>query len=249
MSPSRRRLGYLIWGIAGLVIAVPEITAAFDHGALPFTTISEMTGHLEFLWNPTELLVIAIIVFALFSSIRFPPATTTGEKETPAPGDHAAALQPERTPGGRLTLPGAAPPLTPAEFDRGQAPRWFIVAAIVSSIAVALATLAAIKWWDDDRHFQPAYVLYGLIGLLWLVIPSLVAFLAVKDPPFPTMFRTVANLEDWLQTRDWTAGSRPLGPLLAWLVSFVILWGLVVLLLHITLYPFPNITHILNPDG
>jgi hypothetical protein len=206
-------------------------------------------GHLEFLWNPTELLVIAAIVFALFSSIRFPPATSAVEEEMPASEEQANPLQPERTPGGRLTLPGAAPPVTPAEFDQGSAPRWFLVAAFISSAGVVLATLAAITWWDDERHFHPAYVLYGLLALLWLVIPSLIAFLAVKDPPFPTLFRTAANLEDWLRTRGWKLGQRPLGPLLAWLVSFIILWGLVVLLLHITLYPFPNITHILNPDG
>jgi hypothetical protein len=39
------------------------------------------------------------------------------------------------------------------------------------------------------------------------------------------------------------------GPALAWLVSYLILTALVILLLHLTLYPFPSITKILNPHG
>jgi hypothetical protein len=40
-----------------------------------------------------------------------------------------------------------------------------------------------------------------------------------------------------------------LGPSFAWLVSYLILAALVILLLRLTLYPFPNITKILNPGG
>ena len=90
------------------------------------------------------------------------------------------------------------------------------------------------------------YVLYGLLGLVWIVVPSVLAVGLGKDVPFPTFFRTVANLEDWLASRTWR---RSLGPALAWLISYVILTGLVILLLHLTLYPFPSITKILNPHG
>ena len=67
-----------------------------------------------------------------------------------------------------------------------------------------------------------------------------------KDVPFPTLFRTIGNLEDWLSSRrlPWL-----LGPKLAWLVAYVIFAGLAILLLHLTLYPYPEITHILNPNG
>jgi hypothetical protein len=34
-----------------------------------------------------------------------------------------------------------------------------------------------------------------------------------------------------------------------WLVSYLIVAWLVILLLHLTLYPYPNITRILNPNG
>jgi hypothetical protein len=61
--------------------------------------------------------------------------------------------------------------------------------------------------------------------------------------PFPTAFQTVANLEEWLRRKG------RFGPFLAWLVTYVIAAGLVILLLHLTLYPYPDITHILNPKG
>jgi hypothetical protein len=241
---AKRRWGYLVWVVAALVVAVPEITAAVDHGVLPFTTISEMVGHLERIWNPTELIVIGVIVLAVFSAVRVPPQSQTDRD----PAERPTGNEPTRTPGGRLTLQEPQP-ITPPAFDDQQAPRLFAVAAVVSFALVAGATLAAIEWWDDPRHFHPAYVLYGSVALLWLVIPSLVAFVWAKDVPFPSLFRTIANLEEWLRSRTWSLGSLSLGPALGWLVSYVIVWGLVVLLLHLTLYPYPAITHILNPNG
>jgi hypothetical protein len=223
---SRRWWGYVLWGIAGLVIAIPEITAAVDNETtLPFTTISAMTGHLERHHTWVELFVVAAIVYGALSSFR----------EAPGPA------APAKTRGGRLTVVPAAPDRD--AFGSATAPVWFAVAAIGSFVLITLATLAAIEWWQDDGHYGPAYVLYGLIGLLWLVVPGLVAFFGGKDVPFPTAFQTVANLEEWLRRKG------RFGPFLAWLVTYVIAAGLVILLLHLTLYPYPDITHILNPEG
>ena len=80
--------------------------------------------------------------------------------------------------------------------------------------------------------------------LLLMVGLGLVVFFGGREVPFPTLFRTVRNLEEGLASLP---GS--LGPLLAWFATYVILAGLVILLLHLTLYPYPNITHILNPKG
>jgi hypothetical protein len=247
----KRRWGYFVWVVAGFVIGFPEITAA-SGGDLPFTTISEMVGHLEFLWPPTELLVIAAIVLGTFSHIRKPPPTPPPSASEPgAPADEAGGgARPARTPGGRLTSTGVeATGAEAAAFDEERAPLLFAVAAVVSLAAISVGTWAAVQWWDDSRHFHPAYVLYGSAALLWLVIPSVVAFVWGSDPPFPTLFRTVKNLEDWLSSIRLEFRGRLIGPMLAWLVSFVILWGLVVLLLHLTLYPFPDNTKIFNPNG
>src|SRR5258707_1207955 len=96
----------------------------------------------------------------------------------------------------------------------------------------------------SSPHYHVGYVLYGLLGLFCVVIPSVLAVSFGRDIPFPTFYRTVANLEESLAT---SKRMRSLGPTLAWLVSYLILTGLVILLLHLTLYPFPSITKILNP--
>lgn len=237
---SKRRWGYLVWGVAGAVIAVPEITAAVDSGALPFTTISAMVGHLERHHNWVELIVVAAIVFAVFSTVRVPPRTRSGVARA------TTGQQPIRTPGGRLTLRAPTRTAAAAEFDEEDASWIFMAAAVLSAAVVAAATWAVSHWCDDVHHYRPAYALYGLLGLLWLVVPSVLAFGLGRDMPFPTLFRTVNNLEEWLRSRSWPLS---LGPLLGWLVAYVILAGLVILLLHLTLYPYPNITKILNPNG
>jgi hypothetical protein len=247
-----RRWGYLVWVIALGVIGVPEIIAAKWSHWLPFTTISAMTGHLERHHNWVELLVVAVIVFVILSTVRVRPEPKTIEPTEQHPG---------RTAGGRLTVKQSSEAVadgrrdTPAEadaihFDDDYAPGIFFLAAVAACTAVAAATYAATRAWDDPpQHYQPAYVLYGTLAVLWLIIPSLVAFTWGKDPPYPTLFRTIINLEDWFKNRRWQIKDRLVGPYLAWLIGFVVLWGLVVLLLHLTLYPYPDITDILNPNG
>jgi hypothetical protein len=249
MTASKRRFGYVVWGAAGLVIAVPEVTAAADPDALPFTTISAMVGHLEFLWNLAELIVIAVIVFPLFSLVKVSPPSA------------AAGAPASRTLGGRLTRPAAPPtappkappppppPGTPAAFDAEPVPWQFILAAVGACVVVIVGTLLAVELWGDDRHFHAAYVLYGSLALFWLLAPSVYAFVKRRDPPYPTLLRTVNNLEDELRRWGWRPWGISVGAGLAWLVSFIIVWGLVVLMLHITLYPFPDLTHIVNPNG
>jgi membrane protein implicated in regulation of membrane protease activity len=243
---ARWKWGYFVWLVAGAVIAVPEIAAAIDHTHrwLQFTTISEMVGHLERHHTWVELLVVAAIVFAAFSTVKLSPRSQSGTDGPVADRDKA-----QRTAGGRLTLVPSAVTTRPAHFDDEGAPVLFAIAAGVSLAAIAVGTWAAVEWWQDKGHFQPAYVLYGSLALLWLVVPSLYAFLSGKDTPFPTLFRSVVNLEEWLRSRSWTMGKLALGPVLGWLVVYVIVAGLAILLLHLTLYPYPDITKILNPQG
>ena len=237
---ARRRWGYWVWGLAAGVIVIPELIAAFGAGWLPFTTVSKMTGHLERRHSVLELVVVALVVWVVYSTVRIPPRTRSGKARL----DNRP--HPVRTSGGRLTLHAPTPRPT-KQFDDDDAPRLFVIAATVSLAAIALAGFAVANWWDDGKpHYRVGYVLYGLLGLLWIVVPSVLAFALGRDIPFPTFYRTVTNLEEWLATRTW---KHSLGPALAWLVSYLILTGLVILLLHLTLYPFPNITKILNPAG
>jgi len=229
--------GYFVWIVAASVIVIPELLAAVNVG-LPFTTISTMTGHLERHHDWVELIVVGIIVFVVFSLVKLSPRKET--KRNPG--------EPQRTPGGRLTARPRPPArvMTADTFDEKDAPLWFAIAAVGSLVLIAVATWATDFWLGDGDGYQAAYVLYGLLAVGWLVAPSLYTFFSGADPPFPTLFRSVHNLTEWLKTRRWP---WTLGPGLAWAVGYIVVAGLVILLLHLTLYPYPNITHILNPKG
>ena len=57
-----------------------------------------------------------------------------------------------------------------------------------------------------------------------MIIPNALAFWFAKEVPFPTLYRTVADLE-----RRW----RP--------AAMVIVVGLVVLMFHLVFFPWPDI--------
>lgn len=246
---TRRRFGYLVWLVALAFFFVPEALAASGTVArhLPFTTLSGMVGHLEYLQPAVEIAVTALIIAALASILRVPPKQTSGSWTEERRGN-----EPHRTAGGRITFKESDHAKRAAgDFDDGETPLWFALFSLVTALAIAAGTIAARKWWPDpaphsgeaNALFHPGYVLYGSIGLLCFVVPSLYAFVAGKDAPFPTLFRTYANALEWLRGRH--EGGRSL----AWIVSLVVVWGLAFLLIHLTLYPFPNITHLLNPNG
>jgi hypothetical protein len=253
--PLRRRLGYLIWFIAAAVIVGPELYAATAHEDVAwFTTISHLTGHLERHHAWVELLVVAIIVLAVFSSIRVPP-----QKSSPGatPPDDATdrPADPGRTVGGRLTLrtEKKATVADAKDFDQEKVSKWFLVGALVALPAIALLTLAAVEWWPDKDpsrpspvHYHAAYVLYGLLGICWVLVPTVVALIWGQDA-FPTLFRTVNNIEEFV--RSWSPRQVPVGIALAWFFEYAVLVGLVILLLHLTFYPYPSITKIINPNG
>lgn len=234
---TKRRWGYLVWVAAALMLVVPEITAAISNGALGFVTASETIGHIERYHNWVELGVIGAIVLIVFSLLQV---------RLDSAGQDAEPGKPTRTPGGRLTFHPKE--VKDAEqFDDEGAPVEFIAYAVVSAVAIAFAGWAARQWWDDPRRFHASILIYALVALLWFVVPSLVAFFRGFDVPYPTMVRTVQNLAGWLRKqKSWP---WQLGPKLAWFVTFVIIWGLVILFVHLTLYPYPDITHVINPRG
>jgi hypothetical protein len=204
--------------VALVFVFVPELLAAvpLTESQLPFPTISRTVGHLEYEHSQWELATTFAIVFALYSVLR----------------------SPRRTPGGRATVVAVEP--------RDDLARVFPWATLASALAIGGATAAAYALWPA-RHlnYRVAYVLYGSIGLLWIVAPSVYSFVAGKDGEFPTLFRTVRNVEAALTG----PGAGRLRRALAWLAPLLLVWGLAFLALHVALYPFPRITRVLNPNG
>lgn len=166
---------------------------------VPWPTISGTIGHLEYLWSGTAVIVVGALVFSALLTIRYPAAAG-------------------RTDGGRIS------PEAEAATRRQLSPWAYFPAAAIVVIggSLASATLDGDKW-----HL--AYVLYGLIAMFWIVIPSLAAYFLARDVPFPTLFRTIVNLEQRL-------------PALGLFVAAT----LVVLLLHLAFYPWPDISHVLQ---
>jgi hypothetical protein len=232
--------GYFVWVGAALMLAVPEVTGAISNGALGFKTASETIGHLERYHNWIELGVIGAVVVIVYSLIKV-SFERAGERN-PTQG------QATRTAGGRLTFhpTETSNVKDPQDFGDESAPLVFAVCAVVSAAIVALAGWAATQWWDDPRRFHASFVIYVSVAVLWFLVPSLIAFFWGADVPYPTMVATVKNLAGWLERRSWP---WMLGPKLAWFVTFVIIWGLAILFVHLTLYPFPDITHIVDPSG
>jgi hypothetical protein len=201
----REARGYAVWLTAGIVLAIPELWAAVGD-EVPWPTISGTVGHLEYRWSATAVLVVGALVFSALLTIRYPP---------PLPDDTAAV---GRTASGRLSP-------KPDRATRRQLSPWAyfpLAAAVVIGGSLASATV-------DGDMWHLAYVLYGSIGMFWIAIPSAAAYLFGRDVPFPTLFRTIADLERRVHR-----------------FALFVAAALVVLLLHLAFYPWPDISHVLQ---
>jgi hypothetical protein len=216
---TRRRLGYLVWGLAFLVIVVPELLAAINavEKHLPFPTISRTIGHLEAVNPVWEIFPTMLIVLFVYALLRVPvPKLGTTVAMPDDDGDDAV----------------------PHELGKF----WITSGAFV--VLVGLATYLASRHWPDQHlagqtgkqpNFYVAYFLWGGSFLLWVVLPTISA--ARKKHKYPSLPKTLVNLERWIA--GYSAGT-------AWAVGFVVVWGMAFLLLHLTLYPFPDIARELN---
>ena len=201
---ARERWGYGVWLFVGLMFGVPESWAGITNP--PWPALSDTVGHLEALWHPVRVIAVALIVFMAFHALSYPPGQTG---EFPArEGEPKRA----RTPGGRVARRGtgaacAVPVLAYFPLAVGVVAGGSVIAAIAGS-----------------DMFVLGYVIYGLIAIFLVIIPNALAFWFAKEVPFPTLYRTVADLE-----RRW----RP--------AAMVIVAGLVVLMFHLVFFPWPDI--------
>jgi hypothetical protein len=212
----RELWGYVVWGAGTLVVVVPEISAATGH--VPWPTISATVGHLETRWNWVALIVVAIVVSVAFQAARFP--VSEPRKILEQKGDRRLG----RTEQGRFTRYPES-----KDADRGgqMSLIWLPIGA--SIVAVASAVTGIIS---PGNRFMLAYVLYGLTALIFIAVPSVLAFWFAREVPFPTFFRTMTFLEKRFH-----------------FAVLLIVVGLVILLIHLALYPWPDIFDRLRPPA
>jgi hypothetical protein len=211
--------GYGVWGAMGVVVAVPELWAAAGGDDSLWPTISSTVGHLEDRWAEVALAPVALIAVAAFSLLRYRPGEVTVQADFAAVG---------RTEQGRLARLGDAAELgitRGASLQAAQAGRreWSAVAyfGVAAAVVVAGALLAA----QSGNKYLLGYVLYSLIGAFWIAIPSWLAWRHRRDVPFTTLFLTVRCLERRLSA-----------------VALLIPAGLAILLVHLALYPWPDLS-------
>jgi hypothetical protein len=207
---SREAWGYVFWPPVILLLFLPaELVPAF--GAANWPTFSTTIGHLEYLFGPTALLVVALMVFTAFNAL----ARKRGE--TGLAADGAYRLEPH---GGRIVWQKAREP------KRQSVPMRFYLPG--SAIVIAgLATIAFV--WGG--YWPGAYVLWSLVAFFVIALPSVLSFFFAKSVPFPTLFRTVQNLRGHVH-----------------MVGTAVLAFLVVLGIHLSLYPWPNVAHVVQVD-
>ena len=209
--------GYAVWGAMGVVVAVPELWAVGKSDSFPWPTISTTVGHLEHRWPVVALVPVALIVMAGYSALTVKPASMTLQADLQAIG---------RTAQGRLTKhdvsidqlasSGGALPLVEAPRPPLPIIPYFVVATIV---VVVVSVLAA----QSHNRFLVGYVLYSLIAVFWVVVPNVGAYWFGKDVQFTTLVFTVACLGRRLR-----------------MVASLVAALLVILLLHLALYPWPS---------
>lgn len=192
--------GYGVWGFVGIVIGVGEVWAAVGNPWWP--TISATTGHLEQLWSPVKIIVVALIAAGVVGVLRYPPSRNA----FPASAGRAARW---RTDNGRLTR---------RQVDQvDQLSGYYFLLAVIVVAAAAAVTVAL-----GGSKFTVGYVLYGLMAVALLIVPNSLAFWLAKEVPFPTLFRTLSELD-----RRWHSA------------VMVVVAGLAVLVVHLVAYPWP----------
>jgi hypothetical protein len=97
-------------------------------------------------------------------------------------------------------------------------------ALIYIPLALGAITAGSVIAAVTSGSWALGYVIYGLIAVFLVIVPNVLAYWFAREVPWPTLLTTVTDLE-----RRWR------------LAAVVVLAGLVILLLHLALYPWPDL--------
>jgi hypothetical protein len=201
--------GYGFWLFMGLVFGIPESWAGLANP--PWPALSDTITHLDALWPPTAVIVVALVVFVAFYFVRVPVSQAGSLAFTQGGLGRGTGAGVGRTYAGRLSR-------TPADISPVPALIYVPLALAAITIGSIIAAVASDDFW------VLGYVIYGLIAIFLVIIPNVLAYWFAREVPWPTLLATVTNLE-----RRW----RP--------AAVVVLAGLVILMLHLALPPWPDL--------
>ena len=205
-----------------MAVAVPEIWAAASGSDFIWPTISGTVGHLEDKWAIVAIAPVAALAAAAFALSHFETTGVTIQADAEAlirtdEGRVAklgkVELGPDKPVPELVTNPGAAL----AGRTKWPVLPYFFIATVIVVIGSLAASTSNDKW-------ATGYVLYSLIGIFGMVIPNALAYWRRKDVPFSTLFFTIRSLERRLHA-----------------VAILIGAGLAVLLIHLAVYPWPDL--------
>jgi len=197
------RWGYIWWGLSGVVIAVPEIWAAVGGDDVLWPTISGTIGNLEVFHQWVALIVVAVLVWAAFHAI-----SVTREQLRRADGKDGRRL----VAGDRFTVA--------TQTNEIGHPLVYLFFAVG---AVALPSVLFRELYNGgDHRYVFGEVMYASIAFWWMIVPGWLAYKRGWLVPFPTLFRTLKDLE----------GRAPR-------FTIVLAAGLAILMVHLILYPWP----------
>jgi hypothetical protein len=202
--------GYGFWLFLGLVFGVPESWAGLANP--PWPALSDTVTHLDALWPPTAVIVVALMVFVAYYFVRVPVSQDGSPAGTRLGFGRSAGPGTGRTYNGRLSR-------TPANISPVPA---LIYVPLALAAITAGSIIAAVASGGD--FWVEGYVIYGLIAIFLVIIPNLLAYWFAREVPWPTLLATVTSLE-----RRW----RP--------AAVVVLAGLVILMLHLAVPPWPDL--------
>jgi hypothetical protein len=211
--------GYVVWLAMGVVVGVPELWAAASGEGFWWPTISSTVGHLEDKWAIVAIVPVAVLAAAALALRRTEPNEVLLQA-----GNQAL----ERTAEGRLAKGGTIPAEELPAFGLDpqamlpERSRWAVIPyfAVATVVVIGASLLAAAA----ENPWLLGYVMYSTIAVFWILLPNWLAYRRRTDVPFTTLFFTI----------------RCLGRRLRF-VALVFAAGLAILLIHLALYPWPDL--------
>jgi hypothetical protein len=206
--------GVVFWLVVTVFLAVPECLGAF-YDPTPWVTISHTIGHLEERWHLVAPVVVASLVAVTAHTLWFRLPARLEPDQPLTPGADVNLYQ---TPGGRLTT--EAPPPEASDPPRLGS---FLGYVVVAGIVIAVASWYVSTLPDTKGTFVVEYIMYGLLALSCIVAPNVYAAFRKRDVPFPTLFNTLALINERFPP-----------------AAIALAAVLTVLVIHLGLYPWPG---------